>query len=129
MLFKVDREVVFEVVLLEYVIKEFVILEVIDQLVNFLSEVLDFEVELDDVCVEIYSFYFDGEFIEIVGMLIKGMCFIVSKSLMVFEIFMMMFEDDEVVLEVILCDGNNDLVLFKIFSENVVGIEFDVEVF
>ena len=130
--FDVEREAAPEVALPKYADepvadKPFAEPKAIEQLANLPAEFADLEEKLDDVCVEIHSELSDGDRMEIVGTLIKGTSFVVSKSSMVAQDPTTEIGGAKVTLEVVARDSDNDLVLLKQEKRNSVGVELGDE--
>ena len=130
--FDVEREAAPEVALPKYddepvADKPFAEPKAIKQLANLPAEFADLEEKLDDVCVEIHSELSDGDRMEIVGTLIKGTSFVVSKSSMVAQDPKTEIGGAKVTLEVVARDSDNDLVLLKQEKRNSVGVELGDE--
>jgi S1-C subfamily serine protease len=121
--FDVEREAAPEVALPQYEDKTFAEPKAISQLANLPVEFADLESRLDDVCVDIRSELSDGEELEIVGTLIKGTPFLISKNSMVAQEPETKLDGKQVELEVVARDSENDLVLLKKEEVNSVGVE------
>ncbi len=123
--FDVEREAAPDVDLPKYEDRSFAKPSAIRQLANLPDEFADLESKLDDVCVEIRSELSDGEELEIVGTLIKGTEFVISKSSMVAQGPEIEIDGAEVNLEIVARDSDNDLVLLKRDKVNDSGVELN----
>ena len=123
--FDVEREAAPKVELPIYDAKEFPKPQGIVQLANLPDEFSALESKLDDACVQITSDLSDGESLVIIGTLIKGTPFIVSKNSMVKQNAVASFGDSVTKLEVVTRDDENDLVLLKTSTNNPTGIDMD----
>ena len=126
--FDVERDSAPKVALPTYNKKEYPQPEGIAQLANLPMEFSKLEADLDDACIGIVSTLSDGEKLSIVGTLIKGTSFIVSKNSMIGTNPTAKLADSEVKLEVIARDRDNDLILLKSQTENSTGIDISNQI-
>lgn len=121
--FDVEREAAPPVELPKYEEQEFPEPKAIAELANLPRQFADLESKLDDTLVEVSSELADGTKLSIVGTLIKGTPFIVSKGSMVADKPTTKLGDAQTELEIAARDDKNDLVLLKSTEANTVGID------
>lgn len=125
--FDVAREAAPEVELPSYDNKEFKQPNAIEELANLPSVLAELESELDDTCTIITSELPDGDESKIVGTLIKGTPFIVSKNSMVHQKPHYNEDETKCDLVVVAKDVENDLVLLKASKDHLVGVNLTAD--
>ena len=100
----------------------------IEELSSLPKQFQELESRLDDACIEIESDFGESDDAVILGTLIKGTKFVVSKSSMVGTDPTAKLGDSELKLKVVARDSQNDLVLLKAPKKHSSGIEISKHV-